>query len=127
MVKILLTLLTLALLASCQAYADPTPTVTPSPTATQTPTPVPTRTLTPFTDAVLGVPAIVLPSAVNIRKSPDGIRTGKYLYVGDKVFVLGCSAKWCLVETVIGGETVVGHVYRGCLSSVAGALLCEAK
>jgi hypothetical protein len=109
-------------MSALQVTPSPSPApATPSPSATARPT------ATALTDAVVGVTAYVLPAAVNVRQTANGIPTGLYLYAGDRVFVLGCSGNWCLVEAVIAGEAVVGHVFRGCLSSVAENRLCEAR
>lgn len=104
--------------------AAPVTSPQPAPTATATPEPADPLPTISLTYAVY-TSAYVLPSAVHIRKSAGGDPTGKYLYVGDRVVILLCLDDWCRIEARISGEQVRGWVWRGCLSNVAGALLCS--
>jgi hypothetical protein len=130
--KILTTVLVLVLssLACMEQVATPTPAVpvgTPS-----TPSPLPptaTRRAAPSATAEAQdvQTAVVLPVALNVRQSPGGASTNKYLYSGDPVEVGVCADKWCEIVATIDGQEVTGFVYQGCLSEVAGELRCEAK
>jgi SH3-like domain-containing protein len=96
-----------------------------------TPSPVPataTRRAAPSATAEADVQtAVVLPVALNVRQSPGGASTNKYLYSGDPVEVGVCADKWCEIVATIDGQEVTGFVYQGCLSEVAGELRCEAR
>jgi SH3-like domain-containing protein len=125
-VRIFLTLavLTLATLACALPEFPP---VEPTPTPTPTPVPTATRRAAPSATAEDVQTAVVLPVALNVRQSPGGASTNKYLYSGDPVEVGVCADKWCEIVATIDGQEVTGFVYQGCLSEVAGELRCEAR
>jgi SH3-like domain-containing protein len=111
------------MLACAVQVGTPAPT-TPDNTPTPTATPVPTATITPFPAAEDGQTAVVLPVYLVVRQSADGATTDEYLKSGDVVTLTGdCVDSWCPVKA---GE-IVGWVYQGCLSEVAGDLKCEAR
>jgi hypothetical protein len=112
----------LSTLACGQYVGTPTPVPTPTPPRpTPSPSAVPTDTPR-ATEAASSDTAVVLPVYLNVRQF-DGTATDKYLRSGDVVTLTGeCKDKWC---PILSGD-VVGWVYQGCLSEVAGELRCEA-
>jgi hypothetical protein len=109
-------------LACGQYVGTPTPSTTPTPPPSASPSPVPTATATPRATEAAADTAVVLPVYLNVRQL-DGMATDMYLRSGDVVTLTGeCVDKWCPVQS---GD-IVGWVYQGCLSEVAGELRCEA-
>ena len=117
-------LLLVCLVAVSLACQTPLLSVQPkaAPTATRLPVTA-TRQITPTATRSATWTAKVRRPVVNVRKTADGVPSGKYLIVGNSVTVLRCEDNWCEIKDP------AGWVFIGCLDDSVNVshLGCEAK
>lgn len=111
---------------ACGQYVTAAPENTPTtPPATVVISPIETQTtriptITPDNTALGENTTVVKLPTINVRESPNGDPTGKYLRAGDTVTVIACDGDWCQIKEP------AGYVFIGCLDLDSGKG-CTAK